>query len=98
MSESAAFNKSQKFAIRVMNMHKFLQSEMKEFNASRQIVRSGTSIGANLAEARRAISREDFIAKVYISLKEAQETSYWLDTLFYSKYLTEPQYKSMKNA
>jgi four helix bundle protein len=69
----------------------------KEFVLSKQILRSGTGIGANLAEAEYGISEKDFLNKVYIALKEAAETVYWLDLLFETQYIMEPEYQSIKS-
>ena len=87
--------KSERFAVRIVNLYKFLCSEKKEYVMSKQILRSGTSIGANLAEAECAISRSDFIAKVYIALKETSETLYWLRILRKTDYISELQYNSI---
>jgi four helix bundle protein len=93
---SVAYEKSKEFAIRIVKLYKYLQTEKKEFVLSRQLLRSGTSIGANLAEAVSAISRSDFLSKVYIALKETAETLYWLELLFKTDYLTEVQYHSLR--
>jgi TIGR02436 family protein len=90
-----ARDKSKEFAIRIVNLYKYLREDKKEYVLSKQILRSGTSIGANLAEAEYAISKKDFLAKVYNALKESAETIYWLDLLFQTKYLTEIEYKSI---
>ena len=87
--------KSERFAVRIVNLYKFLCSEKNEYVMSKQILRSGTSIGANLAEAECAISRNDFIAKVYIALKETSETLYWLRILRKTDYISELQYDSI---
>ena len=70
--------KSLRFAVRIVNLSKYLKEEKKEYTLSTQILKSGTSIGANLAESATAFSKKDFISKVYISLKECSETLYWL--------------------
>lgn len=93
--ENTAKNKSKYFAIRVVCLYKFLCEDKHEFVMSKQLLRSGTSIGANLAEAECAISRKDFLAKVYIALKECAETLYWLELLHETGYLTGEQYRSM---
>ena len=93
--ENTAKNKSICFAIRVVNLYKYLREEKREFVMSKQLLRSGTSIGANLAEAECAISRKDFLSKVYIALKECAETLYWLELLCETDYLTSEQYWSM---
>ena len=83
------------FAIRIVNLCNFLSNEMKEKRISDQLFRSGTSIGANLSEAQCAISRKEFVAKLYISLKECNETIYWLNLLFNTRYITKEQYESI---
>ena len=95
--EGAAKIKSKKFAVRIVNLYKYLCSEKKEFVLSNQLLRSGTSIGANLAEAEYGISNKDFLMKVYIALKETAETIYWLDLLFETNFLKETEYISIKN-
>ena len=87
--------KSEKFAIRIVNIYKYLISEKNEYVISKQLLRSGTSIGANLAEADYAISKSDFLSKLYISLKETSETLYWLKLLYKTEYLTEKEYSSI---
>lgn len=89
--------KSKRFAVRIVNLYKYLCDEKREFVLSKQILRSGTSIGANIAESECAISKKDFISKIYIALKECVETIYWLDLLFETEYLTENEYISLKN-
>ena len=81
MKESPLREKAKKFAIGIVRMYKFLHHEKKEFVMSKQVLRSGTSIGANLSEAYYAQSSSDFIHKMSIALKEAAETDYWLDLL-----------------
>ena len=81
MTNRAAQEKSEKFAIRIVNLYRYLCNEKKEFVLSKQILRSGTSIGANIAESECAISKNDFSAKLYIALKESAETMYWLRLL-----------------
>ena len=87
--------KSMDFAVRIVNLYKWLCNEKKEFVLSKQLLRSGTSIGANLSEAQSAISKADFAAKVYISLKESKETLYWIELLYRTKYLDEKLYLSI---
>lgn len=82
-------DKSEAFAVRIVNMSRYLKSQMKEFDMSRQICRSGTSIAANVSEAIFAQSRPDFYSKLHIALKEAGETRYWLKTLHSTGYLTK---------
>ena len=93
--EDAAKIKSKAFALRIINLYKYLCDEQKEYVLSKQILRSGTAIGANLAEARRAISKKDFMAKVYIALKECSETEYWLELLYESGYVKQEWFESI---
>ncbi|MCR5030498.1 MAG: four helix bundle protein [Selenomonadaceae bacterium] len=95
MMEGPARIKSREFAIRVIKAYQYLREEKREYVLSKQFLRSGTSIGANLAEAECAISRNDFLAKVYISFKECAETLYWLELLHETKFLTAEQYSSL---
>ncbi len=90
-------HKSKMFAVRIVKLYRYLCEEKKEFVMSKQLLRSGTSIGANIAESECAISRKDFLSKVYIALKECAETLYWLELLFDTDYLTEREYLSLKN-
>lgn len=85
---------SMDFAVSVINLVRFLK-ENKEHIISNQIGRSGTSIGANIREAQYAHSKADFIAKLQIALKEANETGYWLELLYKTNYITENQYKDL---
>ena len=94
MKESVLRQKSQNFATRIVNMHKYL-GKKKEFTISKQILRSGTSIGANIAEAGSAFTKKDFISKLGISLKECSETLYWLSILKNSEFISEKQYESI---
>ena len=87
--------KSFAFAIEIVSLYKVL-TEKKEFVLSRQMLRSGTSIGANIREAEHAQSKADFIHKLSISLKEANETEYWIDLLFETKYLSEIEFQNIK--
>ena len=89
--------KSKKFAVRIVRLYKYLCDEKKEYVLSNQLLRSGTSIGANIAESECALSEKDFLSKIYIALKESAETIYWLDLLFETDYLSEIEYKSMKD-
>lgn len=88
-------DKCMSFAVRIVNLCRFLNEEKREYRISDQLFRSGTSIGANLAEAQCAISKNDFIAKIYISLKECNETLFWLNLLYKTSYLTRQQYDSI---
>ena len=93
--EQTVEHKSFQFAIRIVNLCKHLNADMKEFVLAKQLLRSGTSIGANVAEAEQAQSRADFISKMSIALKEAVETDYWLRLLNASDYLAEEGFRSM---
>lgn len=95
MKENVLLDKSKAFALRIIKMYKYLTEEKKEYILSKQVLRSGTSIGANAREASRGQSKADFYEKLYISLKEADETQYWLELLFESGYLPEKEYKSI---
>lgn len=94
---SIALDKSLDFAVRIVNLYKHLTSTHKEYVLSKQLLRSGTSIGANLAEAQRGYSRADFSAKVGIALKEANETEYWLKLLHRTDYLSKEQFSSINS-
>lgn len=87
--------KSYAFALRVIKLYKHLLAEHKEYVLSKQVLRSGTSIGANIAEANQGQSRSDFISKLSISLKESVETEYWLSLLRDSDYITKAQAESL---
>ena len=87
--------KSRKFAVRIVRLYQFLCNERKEFVLSKQLLRSGTGIGANLAEAECAISKKDFLSKIYIALKECSETLYWLDLLKDTSFLMEEMHASI---
>lgn len=96
MGEKAVQERSLQFAIRIVHLVQFLRKEKKEYTLSEQLLRSGTSIGANISEAEYSISKNDFTAKIYISYKECSETLYWLKVLHATHYLTDAQYQSMK--
>ena len=89
--------KSKKFAVRIVRLYQYLCSEKKEFVLSKQLLRCGTSIGANLAESECAISKKDFLSKVYIALKECSETIYWLELLYETDYLSQAEYISVRS-
>ena len=88
--------KSFEFAKEIVYLYKVL-AEKREYVLSKQLLRSGTSIGANIREAEHAQSKADFIHKLSISLKEANETEYWLDVLFETRYLTIEEFQNVKN-
>ena len=93
--DSIILNKSLKFAARIVKLYQHLSKEKHETVISKQIIRSGTSIGANANEAVYGVSKAEFIAKLQISLKETAETEYWLKLLVMSEYLTEAEGQSL---
>ena len=97
--ENIVLTKSKTFAIRIIRMYQFLQhpdnNQLPEYIMAKQVLRSGTSIGANIREARRAQSTADFIAKLYIALKEADETAYWIELLYSTDYISEQMCNSI---
>ena len=92
---NAIQDKSRTFAIRIINCYKYLDEEKHERIMSKQLLRCGTSIGANTRESKNAQSRTDFLSKLNIALKEADETEYWLDLLHETQYLDDKVYKSL---
>ena len=97
MKHSIIQEKSRCFASRIIKLYHYLQQQKREFVMSKQILRSGTSIGANISEALCAQSKKDFYAKMYIAYKESSETSYWIDMLHKNGYITDFQYESIRN-
>lgn len=95
MSNSIIFNKSKHFAIRIIRIYQYLSDKKNEYILSKQLLRSGTSIGANVREATMGQSRKDFIAKLHIALKEASESEYWIDLLHETGYLTKTEFTSI---
>ena len=95
MGENIVVEKSKKFAVQIIELYKILQDEKKEYVLSKQILRSGTSIGANVKEAIRGQSRADFRAKMSISLKEASETEYWLELLYETKFIDKDIFEKL---
>ncbi len=96
MDENIIENKSFEFAIRIVKLYKFITEEKKEFTLSKQLLRSGTGIGANVAEGERAQSNSDFYSKMSIALKEANETYYWLKILYRTEFLSDKEFASME--
>ena len=96
MKESFIYNKAVDFAVRIVNLYKYLTEIKKETIMSKQLLRSGTSIGANISEALSAESTADFIHKLSISQKELNETQYWLTLLQKTGYISEKQYESIQ--
>ncbi len=95
MKEKVLKDKTLKFAIRIVNLYKFLIENKKEFVLSKQILRAGTSIGANCREGDFAESKVDFIHKLSIAQKECNETMYWLELLFLTNFISDAEYKSI---
>ena len=96
MKRNIIKEKSFDFAVRIVNLSKFLQ-EKKEYVLSKQILRSGTSVGAMIRESEHAESNLDFVHKLAIAQKEANETMYWLELLFKTKYIDEKMFNSLQN-
>ena len=95
MKESIVEEKSKTFALRIIKLYKYLRFNKNETVMSHQVLRSGTSIGANAAESRFAQSRADFLTKLTIALKEAHETEYWLKRLHTAECLSETEFQSL---
>ncbi len=91
------YEKSFQFALHVVRLVKCLEKESKEYVLSKQLLRSGTAIGASVREAEHAESKRDFIHKMSISLKEANETRYWLDLLFESEFIIKEEYQVLNS-
>ena len=89
-------NKTKEFALRVIKLSRYLMEEKKEYILSKQILRSGTSIGANVRERKNAQSKLDFINKLSVALKEADETVYWLELLIGSEYIDQRMFVSLE--
>jgi len=97
LKDNVVYAKSYDFAIRAVKLSQYLQKEHKEFVLSKQVLRCGTSIGALIREGHYAQSKADFISKLSIALKEANETDYWIDLLKDTGYMTEAMHQSMKH-
>ena len=95
MKDNVVLDKSKAFALRCIKLYKFLCSENKEYILSKQLVRAGTSIGANIREGVRAQSEADFYSKLAIALKEAEESAYWLELLYESGEMSKEQFFSI---
>ena len=94
-SDNVVLDKSFDFAVRIVKLYKHLRYKVDERVLSTQVLKSGTSIGANIREALRSSSRKDFVAKMNISLKEAYETEYWLELLYKTEYISKKEYDSI---
>ena len=97
MSENIILVKSKRFAVRIIKLCQYLCDEKKEYVLSKQLLRSGTSVGANVKEAVRGQSHADFSSKMNIALKEISETEYWLELLNETNYITDEQFQSIYN-
>ncbi len=97
MGDNIIYNKSYDFAIRVVRLYKYLVAEHKEYVLSKQVLRSGSAIGALVREAKFAQSKADFISKMSIALKEANETSYWLDLLHDTNYINQKMHQDINS-
>lgn len=95
MKDNLVFEKSKRFAIRIVKLYKHLCSNKNEYVLSKQLLRSGTSIGANISEALCSISKKEFLAKMYIAFKECAESKYWIELLYETDYLTKEEYNSI---
>jgi len=95
MKENIILDKTFNFAVRIVKLNQFLVQKKKEFVLSKQILRSGTSIGANVEEADGGVSRSDFSNKISIAYKESKETHYWLRLLFATNFIEEKMYNSL---
>ncbi len=93
--ENTVYEKSKNFALRIVRLYKYIKDEKNEYVLTKQLLRAGTSIGANIVEAIYAISRKEFLSKMYIAFKECNETAYWLELLYKSDYLKEEEYNSI---
>ena len=94
---SVMFEKSKRFAVRIVRMYNYIHETKKEYVLSKQVLRSGTSIGANIGEAECAYSKRDFLNKLYVAFKECVETLYWLELLYNTEYLDEKQYFDLRD-
>lgn len=94
-SENVIREKSLDFAVRIVHLARYIADRRQDGVLSRQLLKSGTSIGANVREAIGAQSRRDFVARMHIALKEAYETEYWLELLYRTEYLTDAEYRSI---
>ena len=96
-TQSPLMDKSKELALLIIETSRILKSQKNEYDLSRQIVRSGTSIGANITEAQNSASSKDFINKLNIAQKECAETLYWLELLFKSNFITRNEFESQNN-
>lgn len=97
MADSVMLDKAKDFAVQIVNTCKLIKSDKKETVMTNQLLRSGTSIGANIHESKYAHSKPDFISKMQIALKECYESEYWLELLYRTNYIEEKDYKEFAN-
>lgn len=95
MKDNTVVEKTFEFAVRLVRLYQFICEEKKEYVLSKQLLRSGTSVGSNVSEALHAQSRKDFLSKMNIALKEAGETEYWIKLLTHTDYLSDTQASSI---
>ena len=98
MAENVLLEKAKDFAVEIVNLCRGIQSEQREYVLTGQLLRCGTSIGANLHEANYAQSRADFVSKIQIALKESYETEYWLELLSRTGFLSDERYGTLRSA
>ena len=98
MAENVLLEKAKDFAVEIVNLCRGIQSEQREYVLTGQLLRCGTSIGANLHEANYAQSRADFVSKIQIALKESYETEYWLELLSRTGFLSDKRYGTLRSA
>ena len=96
MKDNVILDKSFHFSVRIVKLYKYMTETKKEYILSKQLLRCGTSIGANATEAQKGQSKADFIAKMSIALKEAYETDYWIRLLYYTEFIEKKAFKSLK--
>ena len=94
-TDNVVADRSMEFAVRIVRLYKYLREEKQEFVLSKQLLRSGTSIGANIQEALRGQSRKDFVSKMNIALKEVAETEYWIELLHRTDYINKVEFDSI---
>lgn len=94
--DNVIVEKSKRFAVDIVCLYKELVNEQKKFVLSKQMLRAGTSVGANVKEAQNAQSKADFVSKMSVALKEADETEYWLELLFETGYIHESAYGKIR--
>lgn len=95
MKDNTVLDKSFQFSVRIVNLYKYMTETKKEYILSKQLLRCGTSIGANATEAQKGQSKADFAAKMCIALKEANEAEYWIRLLYHTDYIEEKAYESL---